>query len=257
MRRLKSLLKDVIYTLVRLVRPAAHEAIILAYHSFGDNDYPFTVSSAVFERQMRWLRNANFNIVSLEQIAEYRRTGSIPPATIAITIDDGYRDNFTHAFPILKSHKIPATIFITTGDMQGRVITSFPQLPKLSKEDLIELEASGLVSIEPHSVTHPRFSEISREQMEVEVRDCASFIEVLLGKKCEHFAYPKGIHDERAQEAVARAGIPYAYTTRYGAVKVHNADRALPRNGIGAATTFAEFKGIASLGRLAAPASFF
>jgi peptidoglycan/xylan/chitin deacetylase (PgdA/CDA1 family) len=90
------------------------KAVILMYHRVTD-DPDAGVTSRNFERQMRYIKE-NMNPVSVSDIAEWLRNGKqIPPKAVAITFDDGYEDNYTNAYPILKDFSIPATIFLTTG----------------------------------------------------------------------------------------------------------------------------------------------
>jgi len=253
----KSALKDAVYSSARMLMPWRPGAIILFYHSIGTNDYSFTVSPGSFSKQMEWLKASAFNIVSLDELAGYREAGTIPKKTLAITFDDGYQDNYTNAFPILWRHGIPATIFITTGDLRGKKIDSIPPLPKMSEDQLWSLHESGLVAIEPHSETHPKFADISEHQIERETWESKLYIDNLLKKNCRHFAYPKGSYSRTAQRVLARSGVSFAYTTNFGRVRPLDDPYALKRNGIGPNVTLDQFKGIASLGYLAAHALFF
>lgn len=254
---LKSFVKDAVYSASRMLVPPKSSAIILFYHSIGTNDRPFTVSSDSFAKQMAWLRDSDFNIVSLDELAAYREVGKIPQKTLAITFDDGYQDNYTNVFPILLRYGIPATIFITTGDLRGKKIDSIPPLPKMSEAQLWTLHESGLVAIEPHSETHPKFAEISEVEIERETRESKSYIDGLLRKNCKHFAYPKGSYSKVAQRVLARSGLNFAYTTDVGRVQPFDNPYTLKRNGIGPNVTFSQFKGIAYLGYLAVHALFF
>jgi len=89
---------------------------ILAYHSIGDGQKYFgmTLGPGVFEKQMEYLHK-HYNLLSL---ADYCKSveddRAIPDNCIVITFDDGYMDNYTNAFPILKKYNIPATIFVST-----------------------------------------------------------------------------------------------------------------------------------------------
>jgi peptidoglycan/xylan/chitin deacetylase (PgdA/CDA1 family) len=253
----KSSFKDAVYTACRMLVPWRSSAIILFYHSIGTNDCPFTISPNSFAKQMSWLRDSHFNIVSLDELARYREAGEIPQKTLAITFDDGYQDNYTNAFPILEQYGIPATIFITTGDLRGRKIESLPPLPKMSEIQLWRLHESGLVAIEPHSETHPKFADISEDEIERETQESKYYIDALLGKNCRHFAYPKGSYNKKAQQVLARSGVNFAYSTNFGRVQPFDDSYALKRNGIGPNVTFNQFKGIATLGYLAAHALFF
>jgi peptidoglycan/xylan/chitin deacetylase (PgdA/CDA1 family) len=88
---------------------------ILIYHRVNDQKdqfFPATPTN-VFSRQMEYLAH-NFNICSLENAIDMMRNKDIPDNAVVVTFDDGYKDNYTTAFPILKSYSIPATIFLTT-----------------------------------------------------------------------------------------------------------------------------------------------
>lgn len=95
---------------------------ILAYHGVMDvgKNYLYDidcVSSRVeqFEDQIVFLKN-NFNIITFSDYCEkYLSNNLIPDKTVIITFDDGYRNNYTDVYPILKKYNIPATIFLTAG----------------------------------------------------------------------------------------------------------------------------------------------
>ncbi len=77
------------------------------------------IPTDVFEKQIGWLSN-NFKIVPLKEIEELCNKKIEPTEPLcAITFDDGYRDNFLEAYPILKKRGLPATIFVTTGFIDG------------------------------------------------------------------------------------------------------------------------------------------
>ena len=91
--------------------------LILIYHRVAERR-PFTLESTApraFERQMRYLAG-HFRVLPLAEIIERVRSGApIPARSLAITFDDGYEDNYTHAFPVLRALGLPATVFLTTG----------------------------------------------------------------------------------------------------------------------------------------------
>ncbi|MGA7238031.1 MAG: polysaccharide deacetylase family protein [Bryobacteraceae bacterium] len=90
-------------------------ARILYYHRVNDDNDPFfpAISTELFEQEMRFLRR-RYTVVPLAELLE-RLTGETAKPVVAITFDDGYRDNFQNAFPILERYSLPATIFLTTG----------------------------------------------------------------------------------------------------------------------------------------------
>ena len=90
---------------------------VLLYHRVNSDLDPYFpgMSTSVFDAQMAYLAR-NYKVLSLGEILRRMQNGSeIEPYTIAITFDDGYRDNLTHAHPILKKYQLPATLFVATG----------------------------------------------------------------------------------------------------------------------------------------------
>lgn len=72
------------------------------------------ISRPVFEKQMAFL-SKKYNLLSLKELAEMLMNNQSPPRkSIVLTFDDGWRDNYKHAYPILKKYNVPATIFLTT-----------------------------------------------------------------------------------------------------------------------------------------------
>lgn len=96
-----------------LIRP--RRFVILCYHRVNDDGHPFFAGTPVslFRRQMEALRR-HFTVLPLAELVERARRREIPRNSVAVTFDDGYRDNYTNAFPVLRELDLPATIFLTT-----------------------------------------------------------------------------------------------------------------------------------------------
>jgi len=102
---------------LRQSKDKVHPFAVLLYHRVNpDEDHLFpALSVKVFEEQMRYFAR-NFQVLSLAEIVRRIQHGDgVEPLTIAITFDDGYRDNYTFAHPILKKYRLPATLFVATG----------------------------------------------------------------------------------------------------------------------------------------------
>jgi peptidoglycan/xylan/chitin deacetylase (PgdA/CDA1 family) len=86
----------------------------------NDDRDPFFggVPVKTFAKQMEILHRF-FKVLPLEELVERAAKNDIPPHAVAITFDDGYQDNYTHAYPILKHFDFPATIFLATGTLDS------------------------------------------------------------------------------------------------------------------------------------------
>ena len=89
--------------------------IILMYHRFSQKPQPFKIQQSIFENQIKFLKK-KYNFISLKHYSEVLngKRDDLPNNPIIITIDDGYQDNYTFAYTILKKYSIPATIFLVT-----------------------------------------------------------------------------------------------------------------------------------------------
>ncbi len=94
---------------------------VLVYHRVNDErDAVFpAIPTSVFAQQIEFLRR-NFNVCSLSDAVGMLQDRKLPDNTIVVTLDDGYADNFTKAFPILRKHSIPATIFLAIDAINAR-----------------------------------------------------------------------------------------------------------------------------------------
>lgn len=116
------------YSGMTWIRGAAEKNVltILAYHRVLPLPesllYPFqsmVMPRDLFEQQIAHLKQ-HYTMLTLAEAVDRLRSGHLPPRAVSITFDDGYRDNFDHALPILKKYGIPATFFVVTGALEGK-----------------------------------------------------------------------------------------------------------------------------------------
>ena len=199
------------------VSVAEHQAVpILYYHSVmleigNDSRMP----PDQFEAQMAYLQDKGYQSVSLDQLyqAQYRG-GTLPSKPFVITFDDGYADNYTTAYPILKNHGFAAAIFMVSSYINGEGFMSWPQLK--------ELVANGW-EIEGHTVNHPYLSKQDATTVLSELRSSKELLEKELERPVDFFAYPFGDLNTAVVEAVKNAGYLMAVTTERGWAN-HNTD---------------------------------
>jgi len=184
---------------------------ILTYHNVGRRDHDMNVSPADFEVQMRWLAE-NACVLPLAEAVE--RGGGV-----ALTFDDGYRDNLANAAPVLRSLNLPATFFVIAGPADGRPMPDDAETGGLMTwHEIRQLESMGF-EIGGHSVTHAHLAGLSEAEQRQEIVGCAQLLEHNLAHPAKTFAYPFGSaadYDETSMRLAREAGFRYACSNQYG-----------------------------------------
>jgi peptidoglycan/xylan/chitin deacetylase (PgdA/CDA1 family) len=186
------------------------------YHSVNPQTNPvmrrLIVSPDAFEKQMRFLKTHNYNVVPLEKVGQLiRDKKKIPFKTVAITFDDGFKDNYIYAYPVLKKLGLPATIFIIYDEV-GRT-----QGDRLSWDEIKQMQASGLISIGSHTFGPVPLVDIKSEgELRRQIIDSKRTIEERLKTAVNTFSYVGGMFNEHIKSLVKEAGYKYAVTTALG-----------------------------------------
>jgi len=186
---------------------------IVMYHSVAPEVAKgnlLTVSADTFDKQMSFLKRHRYNVIRLGSIKDYiLGKKKIPGRTIAITFDDGYKDNYTYAFPILKKFNLPATIFI--------IVSEVGRPDRLSWEQIKEMRDSGLITFGSHTLTHPFLNSLkSAKDLKKEIYGSKIALEEKLGRPVEIFAYPSGRFNAEVIQEVKEAGYQVAVVTNPG-----------------------------------------
>src|SRR5215472_7412843 len=154
---------------------------ILMYHAVqeGQSDprpyYEVNVSPAAFASQMRQLKNAGYRAVSLDEALQALKVGATDPKLVAITFDDGFRDFYQTAFPILADCQFTATVFLMTGYM-AEPDKPFKGKAVLTWNEVRELHSHG-IHFGSHTVSHPELKKLQFNQVEEEVGASKKVIE--------------------------------------------------------------------------------
>ena len=224
------------------------------------------VSRRMLERHLDWI-GRRFRFISLDELGARleARDGRNDPVA-AITFDDGYRDFYDHALPVLKRKGIPAAVFVVTdlvgtrrvqvhdrlylllarrfrpsngapppfqatrtlletspqAELEKVIQTLESEVPisedtfqpfySLTWEMLDEMRRAG-ITVGSHTRTHVLLTNENSQRVREEVAESRQEIERKLGTEVQHFAYPSGLFNTAAVEAVARAGYRFGYTT--------------------------------------------
>lgn len=183
---------------------------VLAYHSVSKNgtENRFTVSSAEFRQQMKYLHDEGYQTISLQQFrtilqGKVKNNGK----QILITFDDGYENTYTEAYPIMKQYGYIATLFVITDWMDGRNYINWDQAKLLHRNGW---------DIMPHTKNHKSLPLLTKGDQLDEITSAKRNIENHLHTKVRVFAYPYGFRDKTTVDILKSNGFDYAFTFENG-----------------------------------------
>ncbi len=227
---------------------------ILMYHMIkqhrGGKFKGLRVSPEMFEKQVKYLAENGWHFFTMRELMENKET--LPERSVALTFDDGYEDNYTHAFPVLRKYGAKATIYIVV-DRHDREWSSrrkaknnsgeLMQEPKLTDVQIEEMIASGLVEIGSHTMTHDNLTALEREAKKREIVGSKEAIEKQFGITCDAFCYPFGLFDREDRALVEEAGYGSATTTQTGIADLRACDPyEIPRVTVSGKDNFLAFR---------------
>lgn len=183
-----------------------HRAIV--YHTISAPEQPLAanidVSPERFEAHLRWLVRRRERVVPLGEFLSEPESKSL----LAITFDDGFRDNLTVALPLLEKYSLPMTLFVTSGFI-GRE-------NYLSREEVRTLAAHRLVTVASHGVNHLHLTRLAPDEARFELRESKRALEEITGKTIDLLAYPYGDCDGRIELLSRECGYAAAWSVWNG-----------------------------------------
>ena len=192
---------------------ASHDHLpvsILYYHRIADDRAtPWTLSNAMFVRQITWLRE-RFDLVSLSDGQARIRRGYNPQPCVSITFDDGYADNCQQAIPWLIKERIACTYFVTLGNVLNEEPFSHDLVlgHRFAPNTLEQLRAMAAAGIEigAHGYTHTDLGPIAdRRLLRHEVVTAKLDLQAAVGRAVRYFAFPFGLYANLNPAAFALA----------------------------------------------------
>ncbi|MBF0504536.1 MAG: polysaccharide deacetylase family protein [Candidatus Omnitrophica bacterium] len=185
---------------------------IITYHHVGIpsvGKYRLnTVSVDSFKYQMSFLKRHGFEVISFDDLVEGLKKGhTFARNTVVIQFDDGYEDNYTFAFPILKKYNLPAMVFLVSDKIGAPGFLTWDEMREMEKDNFM----AGA-----HTRHHVYLPEVSLAQARDEIAGSKTMIEDHLGHQINYFAYPSGGFSVDIKQIVQEAGYKAAVTTNRG-----------------------------------------
>ena len=209
---------------------------ILMYHSISyEKENILRLPKERFREQMKYLKDNNYTTLTLDELYSYMKTGKcLPSKPIVITFDDGYKDNYTNAYPILKEFKLKATVFVITNtiDHEKNYLTSAE----------IKLMDSNNLRIESHTSSHEHLDTTSYIDNINTMKNSKGKLEKILNRKIDYIAYPYGGYTSNTIEAAKQSGYKLAFSTKFGIIDKNDNIYSLGRIFVNSNFTLEQFK---------------
>lgn len=195
--------------------------LILAYHRVNPEVRDgLSVSPATMHEHLKTLLEKGWNNVVLEEVLG-DQSSSLPKKAFAVTLDDGYQDNYFHAAPLLKDLDLRATVYLVSSMIDSDRPFPWLKLAGPDQSDELDLhmttkqleESRSVFTYGSHTVSHPMLSELGREAAFEEIAASKTDLERRLGIEVTTFCYPAGNFNAETVELVREAGYRAAVVT--------------------------------------------
>lgn len=194
-----------------------------------------TVSPSDFEEQVRFLVENGYSVLLASEVEQAVMEGKeLPEKSVSITLDDGYKDNFDQAFPILMKYRVPATIFLVTNN--------FGRSDRLSWGDVLQMRKEAGFGYGSHSVHHYDLATLAQKELDYELMESKRLIELKIQDRVSSIAYPAGSYNDFVKERARAAGYLAGWKKGGGPVTPKDEMLMLPRVRVSGRTTLEDFK---------------
>jgi peptidoglycan/xylan/chitin deacetylase (PgdA/CDA1 family) len=193
-----------------------------------------TVSPANFETQVKYLVDNGFAFLLAREVeAAVRENRPLPQKAVVLTMDDGYKDNFDHAFPILRKYGVPATLFLVTNTVSTEGHVSWDDVLIMHREQ---------VGYGSHTVHHYDLTSLSPGDLDYELRESKRVLEERLIERITAVAYPSGMYNQAVAAQTRAVGYLAGWKKGGGPVQPGADSYMLPRVRVNGGTTMKDFK---------------
>jgi len=189
---------------------------ILCYHNFNPTKKgSMNMTPEKFEAEMKIMKDNGFTIIPLKEAVAYLqgKRASLPPKSVVLSFDDGWKSVYTYIVPIMKKYDLTATLFIYPQTISGGKNA-------LTWQELKELQQTGMFDIQSHTYDHPNFKQMKKrmsaekyaQYVKMQMEKSKNILEEKTGTKITLLAWPFGIYDDYLEQQAANAGYEMAFT---------------------------------------------
>lgn len=183
---------------------------VMMYHNVGYTDKPRMnyVTPENFAKHMAYLHKHHYHVIAFSELADsIRERKALPRNSVVITFDDGFMDNYTNAFPILKQYNFSAIIFVVTDIINKPDFLTWDQIKEMEKSS---------ISFGSHTRLHTYLPSLDKAEQRNQIQVSKEILEQQLGHPIEYFAYPSGGFNDSILSILKEAGYKGACTTNRG-----------------------------------------
>lgn len=206
---------------------------ILLYHRFGATVADgMTITTPVFEAQMKYLHDNGYRVIPLRQLVDYYK-GKAPapgPKSVVIVEDDAHKSVYSDMLPIIKKYRYPVTVFAYPSAISNaKYAMTWDQMRTLTK--------TGLFDVQSHTYWHPNFKKerkkLSQSALDTlvntQLKKSKERLETELGSKVDMLAWPFGINDDYLLNKAKETGYVATFTIERRHATASDSVMKLPR----------------------------
>lgn len=212
---------------------ANSRALVLTYHAIEAGSPPLRVDPALFAEHADRIAACGAAVLTVRELTEHLREGTLPARAVAITFDDGYASVAENAAPILANHGLSATVYCVAGHVGG--LSDWPSarpgsfLGRLADADQLRVLAGSGIEIGAHGMAHEPLVTEGPRVLERELVEARDLLAKLVGVEIATYAYPYGAAAPPAARRLVESSYLAACSNTIGIVRPDSDVFALPR----------------------------
>lgn len=196
-------------------------------HSVQARVRDYEITPARLESLILEYQRKGYEFITIAEVVE-RMKGKVGKKFVAVTLDDGYANNYEVAYLIFKKYHVPFCIYVCKGMITGeRREDNIEHYKMLSIDQLKTLDKDSLCTIGGHTSSHVRLTHLLKEQQKQEILGCKIWLENILGHPIEDYAFPYGDYNASTIDILSQVGIKHAVASWGGGVRRNTPERIL------------------------------